>query len=156
MCAQISQFYILPREELVRFFSNVKNWYRIFTNVNNRYQILTRVKNWYQILTSVNNHYKITTCQKLVSKPHTCKELVPNPQTCEKLVPNYHKFDELALYRHRCQYQNCEELESNTKCSRFWRYFINLRNTHVHAIWNLTLCVFFIKVWDIGTKYVTY
>ena len=34
-------------EELVRIFSDVKNWYLIFTNVENLYQILTRVKNRY-------------------------------------------------------------------------------------------------------------
>ena len=40
-------------EELVRFFSDVKNWYQIFTNVKYGYRILTSVKHRYQILASV-------------------------------------------------------------------------------------------------------
>ena len=39
-------------KELVRFFSDVKNWYSIFTNVKNRYQFLTHVKKWYSIFTN--------------------------------------------------------------------------------------------------------
>ena len=61
-------FDILTCEELVRYFSDVKNWYQIFTNWKNRYKILTRMKHWYQILTSVRNWYQIITCEKLVSK----------------------------------------------------------------------------------------
>ena len=63
----------LTCEELVRFFSDVKNLYQIFTNVKNRYQILPSVTNWYQIitcvklvskLTHVKNWYKILTHKK--------------------------------------------------------------------------------------------
>ena len=64
-------------------------------------------------------------------KNHTCEELVPNPHTCEILVPNYHRCEKMALNRHRCEGKNCEELESNAKCSIFGGYFINMRNTHV-------------------------
>ena len=46
---------------LVRFFSDVKNWYSIFTNVKNQYQMLTDAKNWYQIITDVKNWYLIFT-----------------------------------------------------------------------------------------------
>ena len=45
-------------EGLVRFFSDVKNWFSIFTNVKNRYQFFTPVKNWYSIFTNVKNHYQ--------------------------------------------------------------------------------------------------
>ena len=41
------------RELLVRFFSDMKNWYSFFTNVKNQYQMLTFVKNWYQFFTDV-------------------------------------------------------------------------------------------------------
>ena len=69
-------FYILTVKNwnifvLVRFFSEVKNWYSIFTNVKNRYQFLTHVKDWnsfftnvmhqYQILTHVKNWYQMLT-----------------------------------------------------------------------------------------------
>ena len=40
-------------EELVRFLSDVKNWYSNFTNINNRYQFLTHVKNCYSIFINV-------------------------------------------------------------------------------------------------------
>ena len=46
---------------LVRFFSDVKNWYSIFAHVKNRYQFLTPVKNWYSIFTNVKNQYEILT-----------------------------------------------------------------------------------------------
>ena len=39
-------------EELVRFLSDVKNWYSIFTYVKNLYQFLAYVKNWYSIFTN--------------------------------------------------------------------------------------------------------
>ena len=42
-------------EELVRFVSDVKNWYSIFTKVKNGYQFLTHVNNWYSIFTNVKN-----------------------------------------------------------------------------------------------------
>ena len=48
-------FIILLCEELVRYFSDVNNWYLIFTKVKSRYQILRRVKNRYQNLTSLKN-----------------------------------------------------------------------------------------------------
>ena len=51
-------------------------------------------------------------------------------------------------------WQNCEEMESNAKCSRFGCYFINVRNTYVCCIWNGVRI--FHKVWTIGTKFVTY
>ena len=72
-----------------------------------------------------------------------------------KLVPNYRRSEELELNRHRCQCQNCEELESNAKCSRFGGHFINVRNRHVCYIKYDFVCIFH-KVRDIGTKYVTY
>ena len=59
-----------------------------------------------------------------------CEELVPNPRTSEKLVQNYHRYEELVLNHHIFQCQNCVELDSNAKCSRFGGYFINVRNTH--------------------------
>ena len=99
-CAQISHFILFTCEELVQFFSDVKNWYQIFTNVKNWYQILTRVKDRYQILTSVKIGYQIITCEKLVSS-HTCEGLVPNLYTCENLVPNHHRcenWDIIVIY----------------------------------------------------------
>ena len=48
-------------EELVRFFSDVKNWYSILTTVKNRVQFLAHVKNWCSIFTNVKNRYKILT-----------------------------------------------------------------------------------------------
>ena len=48
-------------EGLVRFFSDVKNWYSIFTNVKNRYQFFTPVKNWYSNFTNVKNQYQMLT-----------------------------------------------------------------------------------------------
>ena len=62
--------YSLICEELVRFFSDVKNWYHFFTNVKNRYQILTSVKLGTkssdvkilnQLITEVKNWYLIFT-----------------------------------------------------------------------------------------------
>ena len=106
ICAQISHFIhvFLTRkesvrirlfcEELVRFFSDVKNWYSIFTNVLYSYQFLTHVKNWYSIFTNVKNRYQILT--------HV-KKLVPNAHTYEQLVANYHRYEELVLNLHRCQ-----------------------------------------------------
>ena len=46
---------------LVRFFSDVKNWYSIFTNVKNRYQFFIPVKKWYSIFTNVKNQYQMLT-----------------------------------------------------------------------------------------------
>ena len=82
-------------EDLVRFFSDVKNWYmyQIFTNVKNRYQILTRVKNRYQILTSVETSYHIVTNVKIVSKFTRVKnwyKIVTFFTCCELLVPKPH------------------------------------------------------------------
>ena len=93
-------------------------------------------------------------CEESVPNPHTCEKSVPNPHiyeklvsnhhmwkicikthTCEELVPNYHIYKELVLNRHRCQWQNCDELETNAKCSRFGGYFINVRDTHVCYIY---------------------
>ena len=71
--------------------------------------------------------------------------MVPNYQRCEKMVNN----------RQRCQWQNCKELESNAKCSNFWGYFINVRNTHV-CYMKFEFVRIFHKMWDIVTKYVTY
>ena len=48
-----------------------------------------------------------------------------------------------------------EDLESNAKYSRFGG-ILSMWGIRMYAIWNLTSCVFFHKVWDIGTKYVTY
>ena len=48
-------------EKLVRFFSDVKNWYSIFTNVNKSYQFLMHVKNWYSFFTNVKNRYQVLT-----------------------------------------------------------------------------------------------
>ena len=48
-------------EGLVRFFSDVKNWYSNFTNVINRYQFFTPAKNWYSIFTNVKNQYQMLT-----------------------------------------------------------------------------------------------
>ena len=97
---------------------------------------LTRVKNWYRILTHVKNWYQtITDVSKLV------------------------------LNRHRCPWQNCEELESNAKYIAdyyffyfffLWgEYFNNVRNTHV-CYMKFDFVRMFHQVWDIGTKYVTY
>ena len=86
----------------------------------------------------VSNHHM----WKIGIKAHMCEELVPNPHTCKKLVSNPRRCEELVLNCHICQWQNCEELESNTKCSRIW-----VRNTHVCYIWNLISCVFFTK-WE--------
>ena len=77
-------------EGLVRFFSDVKNWY---------YSIFANVKNRYQFFTSVNFHK----CDESVPNAHRCEKLVPNAHICEKLVPNYHRCEELVLNLHRCQ-----------------------------------------------------
>ena len=144
-------FYILTCEELVRLLSDRKNWYQNFTTVKNWYQILTLVKNRYQILISVN---------KMVSIHHTWKNWYRNSYMWStgtksshmwKLVPNHDWCEELALNRHRRQWQNCEELESNAKWNRFWGYLINMRNMHVCNI-KFDLVRIFHKVWDIGTK----
>ena len=63
----------------------------------------------------VSNHHK--------RKIRTSEELVPNPHTSEKLVQNYHRWEELVLNRHRWQWQNCAELKSNAKWSRFGGIF---------------------------------
>ena len=62
-------------EELVRFFSDVKNWYSIFTHK----------------------------CEESVPNAQRCEKLVPNAHRCEKLVPNYHRCEGLVLNLHRCQ-----------------------------------------------------
>ena len=81
-----------------------------------------QLKHWYQIIT----------CEKFVSKLTRMKNWYKTFLThLKKLVPNYHRCEELVLNRHGWQWQNCEELESNAKCSRFGGYFINERNTHV-------------------------
>ena len=51
-------------------------------------------------------------------------------------------------------WQNCEELKSNAKCSRFGRYFTNVRNTHVCYMKYFMRS--FHRVCDIGTNYMTY
>ena len=52
-------------EELVRFFSDVKNWYSIFTNVKKSSdQFITNVKNWYASFTNLKNRYQFLTCVK--------------------------------------------------------------------------------------------
>ena len=48
-------------ERLVRFFSDVKNWYSIFTNVKNRYRFFTPVKNLYSIFSNVQTQYQLLT-----------------------------------------------------------------------------------------------
>ena len=55
-------FEFLPCEELVRFFSDVKNC-------------------------TVLNFHK---CEEPVPKSQTCEESVPKPHICEELVANYH------------------------------------------------------------------
>ena len=70
-------------EELVRFFSDVKNWHSIFTNVKDSYQFLTRVKNWYSILVNVKNRYQILTHVKIGTKFSYCEKLVPNYHRCQ-------------------------------------------------------------------------
>ena len=84
------------------------------------------------------------------------------PSTFSKLGHNYHRCEELVLNRHRCQWQNCEEMELNAKCSRFRSGvggILSMWGIHMNAIWNLTSCVFFTKceilvyhMWRIGTK----
>ena len=70
MLTEFHILYFLTCQELVRFFSDVKDRYQIFTNVKNRYQILTSVRHWYQIiaceiltsnLTRLKNWYQILT-----------------------------------------------------------------------------------------------
>ena len=90
--------------------------------------------------TDINSSHVI----KMVPNPHTYEEMVPNPHTCEKLVPNHHIYEELALNRHRCQGQNCEELELNAKCSRFGGH-LSIWGICMDAIWNLISYVFFTK-----------
>ena len=55
-------------EELVQFFSDVKNWYSNFTNVKSRYQFLSHVKNWYSYFTNVKNRYQMLTHVKIGTK----------------------------------------------------------------------------------------
>ena len=65
------------------------------------------------------------------------------------LVPNCHRCEELALNRHRYQWQNGEELESNAKFYQCEEYACMQYITFDFAR------IFHI-VWDIGTKYVMY
>ena len=46
---------------LVRFFSDVQNWYSIFTNVKNWHQLFTPVKNWFSMLIKSTNQYQMLT-----------------------------------------------------------------------------------------------
>ena len=119
--------------------------------------------------------------EESVPHPHMCEESVPNPQICKKIsIKSYHvknwyqnsrvkswcqnlthvkncRCEKLVLNRHRCQWQNCEELESNAKCSRFGGgggYCISVRNTHV-CYMKHDLVRIFHKVWYVGTKYAT-
>ena len=78
-------------EELVPFFSDVKNWYSILTNVKNRYQFLTHVKNWYSIFTNVKNRYEINTHVKNWYQIVTCENMVPNYHRCKVLVLDLHR-----------------------------------------------------------------
>ena len=140
--------FLLRYEELLPNFHKCENWFQILTRVKNRYEFLTSVRNWYQII-----HM-----WKMISKTNTCEELVPNPHTCEKLVPNNHRCEELVLNRHRCQWINCEELESNAKCSRtgsiLSMWGIRMYATRIYMKFDF-LRIFY-KVWEIDTKYVTY
>ena len=61
-------------EELVRFFSDVKNWYSIFTNMKKSYLFLTHVKNWYSIFTNAKNRYQILTHEKNGTKCSYCEK----------------------------------------------------------------------------------
>ena len=82
---------------------------------------------------------------KIDIKTSTCEKLVPNSRTCEKLVPNYHTYEELVLNCHRCQWRNCEELDSNAKCSIFGG-ILYMWGIRMYVTWNLTPCVFFTSV----------
>ena len=106
----------------------MKNWFdssqvwRIGTKLSQMWRIGTKSSHVWIIGTKsshlwkmVSNHHK--------RKIRTCEELVPNPHTSEKLVPNYHRWEILVLNRHRWQWQNCAELESSAKCSRFGGIF---------------------------------
>ena len=86
-----------------KFHTHVKNWYSVFTNVKNSYKFHTHVKNWYSVFTNVKNSYKFHIHVKNRYQIHICEELVPSAHTCQKLVPNYHRCDELVLKLHRCQ-----------------------------------------------------
>ena len=83
-------------------------------------------------------------CKESVPNPHTCEDLVPNPNTCDMLDRTYHMYEELVLNRQKMSVKNCEELESNAKCSRFFLYFVIVRNTYV-CYMKLTSCVNFTK-----------
>ena len=70
------------------------------------------------------------------------------------MVPNYHRCEEMVLNRHRCHWQKWR-MWTECKMQQIWRYFINVRNTQAcYMIFDLVHI--FYKVWDIGTKYVTY
>ena len=101
LCSNFTYFSFLVRicaicEGLVRFFSDVKNWYSIFTNVKNWYQFFTPVKNWYVIFTNVKSQYQMLTDVKNWYQFFT---------DVKKLVPNFHRCEELVLNLHRCQWQ---------------------------------------------------
>ena len=131
-----------------------ETWYtfsqmwRICTKFSQMWRNRTKSSHMWRIGTKsshlLKNSIKTHTCEDQVPNSHTCEDLVPNSHTCRKLVPNHHKWEELVLNRHRCQWQNCEELESNAKCSRFGG-ISSMWVIRMHAKWNLILCVFFLK-----------
>ena len=70
--------------------------------------------------------------------------------------------EELVLSRYRCQWQNCEELESSAKYSRFGGGggILSMWGIHMYAKWKLTSCIFFTKcdilvrnMWPNGNKF---
>ena len=82
------------RLNLVRFFSDVKNWYStFFTNMKSCYPFLTHVKNWYSFFANVKNRYEIlTNVKNWYQMLNTCETLVPNNHRCEELVLNLHRY----------------------------------------------------------------
>ena len=137
---------------LWRFGSNFSQMWRIGTKSSHVWRIGTKSSHLWKIGIKAS-HVKIGI------KTHTCEEMIPKPHTCEKLLPIYHTYEELVLDRHRCQWQNCVELESNVKCSRFGG-ILSMWGIRMYAIWNLISCVFFTKceilvrnMWRIGANF---
>ena len=123
-------------EELLRFFSDVTNWYQIFTHAKNRSQILARAK-----IRTKSSHLRI-----IGIKSSHMKNWYQNSNVWRTGTKYSHMCKtgtKLSQMWRISTFLTDQELESNAKCSRLLGSILSMWGIRMYAIWKLTSFVFF-------------